>query len=64
MKFSKIVISFILIFLFLFTFAVLYAFYKVGSEPSTLITAVFGFCALEGGALALIKSLEIKKEVE
>jgi hypothetical protein len=47
-----------LVFLALFVVAVLYISYKTGTEPSTLVASVFAFCGVEGGCLALIKSVE------
>lgn len=62
MKFSKKVITSMLVFLVLFTIAVLFISFKTGSEPSSLVVSVFGFCGIEGGCLALIKSAEAKAE--
>lgn len=41
-----------------FTVAMVIVFVKVGSEPSTLIENVFRFLSVEGGAMALIKSVK------
>lgn len=60
MKFSKWVVSTIIALNVIFTAAVLYIFLKIGSEPSTLITAWFAFTTGELWALAAIK----RKEVE
>lgn len=49
------------IFLFNFVVVILYLFKQTGDEPSTLITCVFAFCSVEGGALALIKTIKTKK---
>lgn len=62
MRFSKRVIVSMLVFLLIFTIAILYVHLKTGNEPSTLVTAVFAFCSFEGGYLALIKSVEKTKE--
>lgn len=43
---------------FIFTVAMIIVFIRVGSEPSTLIENVFRFLSVEGGALALIKSVK------
>lgn len=59
--FMKRTLKFIFTFLFLFTVACLLLFWITGSEPSTLITCVFASCSLEGGALAMIKSIKIKE---
>lgn len=63
-KFSKKLLVFIMIFLFLFTCGCMFITYHNGTEPSTLILAVFGFCGLENGLLALIKTNKIKKETQ
>lgn len=42
----------------IFTVAMIIVFVKVGSEPSTLIENVFRFLSVEGGAMALIKSVK------
>lgn len=36
----------------------IYVFVRTGSEPSTLIENVFRFLSVEGGAMALIKSVK------
>lgn len=59
-RFSKAIIISILLFLFVFVLAVLYLFMRTGNEPSTLISCVFAFCSIEGGALALIKTIKTK----
>jgi hypothetical protein len=59
-SFSKGVIVFMLLFLFCFTSANLFLFYRNGTEPSTLITCVFAFCGAEGGYLAFVKKLKEK----
>ena len=59
---SKLIIATILLFLFVFTAAVLIAFWHNGSEPSTLIVAVFGFCGCEAGLLGWIKNTKEKQE--
>lgn len=58
--FSKIILISMLIFILLFTISCLYITYKTGYEPSSLIVAVFGFCATEGGLLAWIKTIKTK----
>ncbi len=59
MKFSKWVVSTIIALNVIFTAAVLYIFLKIGSEPSTLITAWFAFTTGELWALAAIKRKEV-----
>ena len=43
---------------FIFTVVMIYVFVKTGAEPSTLIENVFRFLSVEGGAMALIKSVK------
>lgn len=43
---------------FVFTVVMIIVFVQVGSEPSTLIENVFCFLSVEGGAMALIKSVK------
>lgn len=59
MRFSKWVVSTIIALNVIFTAAVLYIFLKIGSEPSTLITAWFAFTTGELWALAAIKRKEV-----
>lgn len=63
-KFSKKIVTMIILLAVSFTSAVLYIFLKVGSEPSTLIIAVFGFLTVELWSLANIKNTETKKKRE
>lgn len=65
-KFSKRIIIMMLIFLLLFTIACLVVNATTGNEPSTLITAVFAFCSVEGGIMGFIRIFkkETKKEIE
>ena len=60
MKFSKIIVSLVIALNIIFTVAVLFIFYKVGTEPTTLIGAWFGFTTVELWALAGIKKREIE----
>lgn len=62
MRFSKKILTSMFIFLAVFVLAVLFINYKTGSEPSTLVASVFAFCGVEGGCLALIKSVEATTE--
>lgn len=59
-KFSKKLLVCMFLFLMLFVITMCVLFYRTGSEPSTLITCVFGFCGVEGGALAWIKTIKSK----
>ena len=62
--FMKFTIVFMFIYLTIFTYAVLKVFAKTGTEPSTLIGAVFLFCGWESGCLSKIKINKTKKGVE
>ena len=62
MKFSKAIVSLVILLNAAFTVAVLYIFYRVGMEPTTLIGAWFGFTTVELWALAGIKKREIEKQ--
>lgn len=59
MKFSKFIVTVVILLNVGFTVAALYAFLRVGSEPSTLITAWFAFTTGELWALAAIKRKEV-----
>jgi hypothetical protein len=61
MKFSKAIVSLVILLNAAFTVAVLFIFYKVGTEPTTLIGAWFGFTTIELWALAGIKKREIEQ---
>lgn len=61
--FMKCIIVFMFIYLTVFTYKVLDCFVKTGSEPSTLIGAVFLFCGWESGCLSKIK-INKKKDGE
>ena len=61
MKFSKLIVTLVILLNAAFTVAVLYIFYRLGSEPVTLIGAWFGFTTVELWALAGIKKREIDK---
>jgi len=60
MKFSKAIVSLVILLNAAFTVTVLYIFYRVGMEPITLIGAWFGFTTVELWALAGIKKREIE----
>ncbi len=62
MRFSKWVVSSIVALNTAFTIAVLFIFYRVGAEPTTLIGAWFAFTTGELLALAAIKRKEITSE--
>ena len=62
MKFSKAIVSLVILLNAAFTVAVLYIFYRIGTEPTALIGAWFGFTTVELWALAGIKKREIEKQ--
>ncbi len=62
MKFSKAIVSLVILLNVIFAVAVLYIFYRVGAEPTTLIGAWFGFTTIELWALAGIKKKEIETQ--
>ncbi len=62
MKFSKWIVSLVILLNAAFTIAVLFIFYRVGMEPTALIAAWFGFTTVELWALAGIKKREIERQ--
>ena len=62
MKFSKAIVALVIALNVFFTVAVLFIFYKIGVEPTTLIGAWFGFTTVELCALAGIKKKEVEKQ--
>ena len=61
-KFSKFIVTAVVILNILFTIAVLYVFLKVGSEPVTLIGCWFAFTTGELWMLSSIKKTKVKKK--
>lgn len=61
MKFSKAIVSLVILLNAAFTVAVLFVFYRIGAEPTALIAAWFGFTTAELWALAGIKKKKIEK---
>jgi len=61
MKFSKWIVTLVIMLNAAFTVAVLFIFYRVGVEPTTLIAAWFSFTTVELWALAGIKKMEIEQ---
>ncbi len=59
--FMKRVVFTMILAAFIFTVVMIFVFLRVGSEPSTLIENVFRFLSVEGGAMALIKSVKTVK---
>jgi len=62
MKFSKLIVTLVILLNVTFAVAVLYIFYRIGVEPTALIAAWFGFTTVELWALAGIKKKEIEKQ--
>ena len=60
---NRVVITMILA-AFVFTVIMIIVFMRVGAEPSTLIENVFRFLSVEGGAMALIKSVKTVSNVK
>ena len=63
MKFSKFIVTLVILLNVGFTVAVLYAFLRVGSEPTALISAWFGFTTIELWALAGIRKKEVENQI-
>lgn len=61
MKFSKWIVTLVILLNVAFTAAVLYVFLKIGSEPVTLIGCWFTFTTGELWLLAGIKKKEVEK---
>lgn len=59
--FMKRVVFTLILAAFIFTVVMIFVFLWMGSEPSTLIENVFRFLSVEGGAMALIKSVKTVK---
>ena len=64
MKFSKVIVSLVITLNIIFTLAVLYIFYRIGTEPTALIAAWFGFTTGELWFLAGIKKKEMESETD
>jgi hypothetical protein len=60
MKFSKKIVTLVVLLNAAFTVAVLFIFYRIGTEPTALIGAWFGFTTVELWALAGIKKRELE----
>jgi len=63
-RFSKGVVTLVIILNILFTTAVLYIFMRTGSEPMTLIGCWFAFTTGELWMLSSIKKSKVKKDGE
>ena len=58
-RFSKWIVALVILLNALFTVAVLFVFMQVGSEPTTLVAAWFGFTTVELWALSGITKTKI-----
>ena len=63
-RFSKFIVTLVVVLNILFTAAVLYIFMMTGSEPITLIGAWFAFTTGELWMLSSIKKSKVKKDGE
>lgn len=57
-QFMKRVVFTMILAAFIFTVVMIWVYLRTGSEPSVLIDNVFRFLSVEGGAMALIKSVK------
>ena len=60
MRYSKWIVALVILLNALFTGAVLFVFLRVGSEPTTLVAAWFGFTTVELWTLAGITKSKLK----
>ena len=60
MRYSKFIVALVILLNALFTGAVLFVFLRVGSEPTTLVAAWFGFTTVELWTLAGITKSKLK----
>ncbi len=60
-RFSKFIVTLVILLNVVFTAAVLYVFLHIGNEPTTLITAWFAFTTGELWMLSSIKKKKIKE---
>ena len=63
MKFSKVIVSLVIALNIIFTLAVLYIFYRIGTEPTALIVAWFGFTTGELWFLAGIRKKKMESDI-
>ena len=61
-RFSKLIVSLVILLNTAFAIGVLYVFLRVGSEPTALVAAWFAFTTGELWLLAGIKKNKLKKE--
>lgn len=59
---SDLILAFVILAVHIFTISVLWVFYKVSSEPTTLIVSYFGFMTVEVWTLGTIKKHNITSE--
>ena len=59
MRYSKFIVALVILLNALFTGAVLFVFLRVGSEPTTLVAAWFGFTTVELWTLSGITKTKI-----
>jgi hypothetical protein len=62
MKFSKLIVTLVILLNAAFTIAALYIFYRIGAEPTARIGAWFGFTTVELWALAGIRKKKMEGE--
>jgi len=63
MKFSKVIVSLVILLNTAFSIAVLFIFYRVGTEPTALIAAWFGFTTGELWFLAGIRKKKMESDI-
>jgi hypothetical protein len=63
MKFSKLIVALVILLNAAFTVAVLFIFYRVGTEPTALIAAWFGFTTGELWFLAGIRKKKMESDI-
>jgi len=63
-RFSKFIISLIIMLNIIFTCAVLYVFFQTGNEPATLVGCWFAFTTGELWMLASIKKTKVNNKEE
>jgi hypothetical protein len=63
-KFSKWIVALVILLNALFTGAVLFVFLRVGSEPTTLVAAWFGFTTVELWTLAGITREKVRTNAD
>lgn len=61
-KFSKKIVSLVIVMNILFTLAILFVFFRTGNEPTALVGAWFTFTTVELWSLSKIKRTEVKKD--